>query len=42
MKCKNGQIETVGDSYTKVDLQVWKQHKEEEEEEEGDLRFSWQ
>jgi hypothetical protein len=32
MKCKNGHIETAGDSYGKVNPQVWKRHKEEEEE----------
>jgi hypothetical protein len=30
MKCKNGQIETVGDSCESVDPQVWKSHEEEE------------
>jgi hypothetical protein len=30
MKYKNGQIETVGDSYAKVIPQVWKLSKEEE------------
>jgi hypothetical protein len=33
MKCKNGQIVTAGDCYAKVDPQVWKRLKEEEEEE---------
>jgi hypothetical protein len=32
MKYKNGHIETVGDSYAKIDPQMWKQHKEREEE----------
>jgi hypothetical protein len=31
MKCKNGQIQTVGDSCAKVDPQVWKRYKEEVE-----------
>jgi hypothetical protein len=31
MKYKNGQIRTVGYSYAKVDLQVWKRLKDEEE-----------
>jgi hypothetical protein len=31
MKCKNRQIQTVGDSSAIVDRQVWKQFKEEEE-----------
>jgi hypothetical protein len=32
MKCKNGQIETVGDYYTKGNSHVWKQIEEKEEE----------
>jgi hypothetical protein len=35
MKSKTGQIQTVGDYYAKVDPHVWKQLKEEEEEETG-------
>jgi hypothetical protein len=31
MKCKNGQIGTVGDSYANVNPQVWKWRKQEEE-----------
>jgi hypothetical protein len=29
MSCKNGQIETVGDYYVKVNLQLWKLNKAE-------------
>jgi hypothetical protein len=31
MKRKNGQIETVGDSYAKVDPQIWKRLEGEED-----------